>query len=99
MEELKKISKIVLKILQEDELARKDDMHLFLRVHETIIPNVCNYNTKVVLDLIRQKRLPSWESRSRARRTVQEKHPELKDEETAHYRKLEEEKYKEFARC
>jgi hypothetical protein len=99
MEELKKISKIVLKILQEDELARKDDMHLFLRVHETLIPNVCNYNTKVVLDLIRKKKLPSWESMSRARRKVQEKHPELRDEIVSNFRYAEEEKYKEFARC
>lgn len=99
MEQLKKISKIVLKILKEDELARKDDMHLFLRVHETLIPSIGNYNTKTVLDLIRQKKLPSWESMRRARQKMQEKYPELRDEETAKYRYLEEEKYKKFVRC
>ena len=99
MEELKRISQIILTILKEDELARKDDMHLFLRVHETLMPNICNYNTKVVLDLIRKKKLPSWESMSRARRKIQEKHPELRDEKISRFRYEEEEKYREFARC
>jgi hypothetical protein len=99
MEELKKISQIVYKILKEDELARKDDMHLFLRVHETLMPNIGNFNTKTVLDLIRRKKLPSWESMSRARRKVQEKHPELRDEVISDFRYAKEEEYKEFARC
>lgn len=99
MEQLMKTANIILKILKEDELARKDDMHLFLRVHETLMPNISNYNTKTVLDLIRRKKLPSWESMSRARRKMQEKYPELRDTETAGFRYAEEEKYREFARC
>lgn len=99
MEQLMKTANIILKILKEDELARKDDMHLFLRVHETLMPNISNYSTKTVLDLIRRKKLPSWESMSRARRKMQEKYPELRDTETAGFRYSEEEKYREFARC
>jgi hypothetical protein len=99
MEELKKISKIVLKILKEDEVARKNEMHLYLRVHETLYPGIKDMALHEILDLMHLGKIPNWESIGRARRKVQQKHPELKDKETAHYRELEEEKYKEFTRC
>lgn len=99
MEELKKISKIVLKVLQEDEQARKNEMHLYLRVHEMIYPGIKDMALHEILDLMNLGKIPNWESIGRARRRVQEKYPELKDEETAYYRELKEEEFKEFARC
>ncbi len=41
--------------------------------------------------------LPNWETVSRCRRKVQEKHPELKNPETARIKAIEQENYKGYA--
>lgn len=99
MKELKKTSYIVLKLLKEDELTRKDDNYLIKRVNDTIIPGSSEMTLNQVLGLITQKQLPCFESIRRARQKMQELHPELNDIDTATHRADKEEEYKEFARC
>lgn len=99
MEELKKTSHIVLKLLREDILTRKDDNYLIKRVHETIIPGASDMTLNQVLGLITRKELPCFESIRRARQKVQEKYPELTDVTTMIHRLDKEQEYIEFVRC
>jgi predicted transcriptional regulator len=99
MEELKKTSQIVLKLLREDILTRKDDNYLIKRVHESIIPGASDMTLNQVLGLITRKELPCFESIRRARQKVQEKYPELTDVTTMIHRADKEQEYIEFVRC
>lgn len=99
MEELKKTSKIVLKLLREDILTRKDDNYLIKKVHETIIPGASEMTLNQVLGLITQKQLPCFESIRRARQKMQEKYPELTEVDTMIHRLDKEKEYREFVRC
>ena len=98
MNELKRTSEIVLKVLKEDRLARKDDNYLIKRVHETVLPGASDMTLNQVLSLITLKRLPGFETIRRARQKMQEKHPELNDIKTMIHRLDKEEEYREFAR-
>ena len=98
MSELKRTSTIVLKILKEDERARKDDNYLIKRVHEVVLPGASELTLNQVLGLITRKELPCFESIRRARQKAQEKHPELTDVDTLIHRADKEEEYREFAR-
>lgn len=99
MEELKKTSHIVLKLLREDILTRKDDNYLIKRVHETIIPGASDMTLNQVLGLITQKQLPGFECIRRTRQKMQEKYPELTDVTTMIHRSDKEQEYIEFVRC
>ena len=99
MKELKRTSQIVLKLLKEDELTRKDDNYLIKRVNETLIPGSSEMTLNQVLGLIIQKQLPCFESIRRSRQKMQEKYPELNDIDTVIHRADKEEEYREFARC
>lgn len=88
----KNTKKVVYKILERDELARKDDWYL---VQQTLIEMLpCNQGTAFgqVLQGMKYKGI-SFESITRYRRKFLEKHPELKDNETEQLRREEEENY------
>lgn len=88
----KNTKKVVYKILERDELARKDDWYL---VQQTLIEMLpCNQGTAFgqVLQGMKYKGI-SFESITRHRRKFLEKHPELKDNETEQLRREEEENY------
>lgn len=88
----KNTKKVVYKILEKDELARKDDWYL---VQQTLI-EMLPYNQGTafgqVLQGMKYKGI-SFESITRHRRKFLEKHPELKDNETEQARREEEENY------
>lgn len=98
MNELKRTSEIVYKLLKENALTRKDDNYLIKKVHEEIIPGASDMTLNQVLSLITLKRLPGFETIRRARQKMQEKHPELNDIKTMIHRLDKEEEYREFAR-
>jgi hypothetical protein len=99
MEELKRTSTIVLKILKEDVSARKDDNYLIKRVHDTVIPGASEMTLNQVLGLITRKELPCFESIRRSRQKIQEHHPELcGTDEVEGQRVLNEERVREYAR-
>ena len=99
MKELKRTSQIVLKLLKEDVLTRKDDNYLIKRVNETIVPGSSEMTLNQVLGLITQKQLPCFESIRRSRQKMQEKYSELNDIDTVIHRTDKEEEYREFVRC
>lgn len=86
---------IVKEILENDEKARKDDFYLILRVIQRTNPEVRNMNFNILLENAELLRIPSFASITRARRHVENKYPELVDEETNKIRRREEKKYKE----
>ena len=97
MKELKRTSTIVLKILKEDENSRKDDLYLYEETLDSIIPGISEW-VKKIHNLMRAKRLPTWETMRRTRQKVQAYYPELKDKRTAKCRADKEKEYREFAR-
>lgn len=99
MEELKRTSTIVLKILKEDVLSRKDDNYLIKRVHEAVVPGASEMTLNQVLGMITRKELPCFESIRRSRQKMQEKYPELTDVTTMIHRLDKEQEYREYARC
>lgn len=86
----------VKEILEKDELARKDDCYLFLKVLEITHPNEVGKTFRDVL-LNAKKNKINFESIRRCRQKVQEKHPELKDNKTAEARFEEQNEYQRFA--
>ncbi len=86
------IKKAVAKILKQDELARRDDSYLILRVVEEIEPNMASQTFVNVMLNAKYKGI-SFESITRARRKYLNDHPELKDTETEQARREEEENY------
>lgn len=96
-EKLKQISEIVKKILQEDELARKDDNYLILRVIEQTNPEMVGTTFSNVM-LHGKSQGISFEGITRCRRKIQKKYPELKDDEIAERRNLEQKEYIEYSR-
>jgi hypothetical protein len=99
VDELKKTSHIVLKLLREDILTRKDDNYLIKRVHEEVIPGASDFTLNQVLGMINQKQLPGFECIRRTRQKMQEKYPELTEVDTMIHRLDKEKEYREFVRC
>ena len=92
---LKEVEKRVTEELRSNYSARTNDNELILGVLRRFGVNI-DAPFSVVL---RAGKLPtSFESITRARRKVQEKHSELKDAETALIRQEEEEKFYQFAK-
>ncbi len=94
---LRNLEKIVEDILKNDELARKDDCYLILQVIRRIYPFEVGKTFADVMFNAKSKGV-SFESITRARRKIQKKYPELKDEETAELRDIEQKEYVKFSR-
>ena len=88
----KKIKPIVYKILKEDELARKDDNYLILKVIQNLEPDLAGTTFIQVMTNLKYKKI-SLESITRARRKFFEEYPKYKDIDTENARRKEEENY------
>lgn len=89
--------KIVEKILRKEELARRDDNYLILRVIEHLYPQETGKKFATVMFNATEKEI-CFESITRARRKIQEKYPELKDKEISNMRNEEQKEYRKYAR-
>ena len=97
MAKLDKIKNVVLRVLEKNTEARKDDFVLFSLVCDEMgVPT--NFDMRTMLLNHTLFGLPSMKSVERARRKIQAEQPELKDAKTAEIRTAEIPKYKEFAR-
>ena len=97
MAKLNKISNIVLRVLEENQEARKNDFVLYGYVCDKL-GVITNFDFRTTLQNSFMFGLPSFESITRARRKLQAQYPELKDSRTAKIRAEEQEEYREFAR-
>lgn len=97
MAKLNRISNIVLRVLEENEAARKDDFILFGCVLDEMgVPS--NFDMRTMLKNHVIFGLPSFASVTRARRKIQAQYPEFKEAKAVEIRAAEQEQYREFAR-
>ena len=96
MKKLKKLEVIVEEILRNDELSRKDDCYLILQVVRRLYPYDVGEKFETVMFNAKNKGI-SFESITRIRRKLQEKNPELKDEETAKKRNIIQNEYIKYS--
>lgn len=94
MVKLKKIEEMVHKELIENPITRTSDMALIL----SIFKKTGIDTQKPFAELALSGELSQMASIKRARRKVQEKHPELKEAETAAARAEAEQDFREFAK-
>lgn len=97
MKKLKKLEVIVEEILRNDELTRKDDCYLILQVVRRLYPYDVGEKFETVMFNAKNKGI-SFESITRIRRKLQEKNPELKDEETAKKRNIIQNEYIKYSK-
>ena len=95
MARVSKVQPLVHKALAEKPETRADDHILVLEVFKNFISADMSLNT--VLEHHIELGLPSFASILRARRKVQEKHPELVNETAATIREAERKEYKAYA--
>lgn len=93
---IKNVEKIVKEILEKDELARRDDCYLILKVIEKLYPMEVGKTFYSVMIGATSKGI-SFETITRARRKIQSKNPWLKDEEISKIRDEEQKEYIEYA--
>lgn len=92
--EIKQIQNVVKKVLIVDELSRKNDNHLICETMRRMGFNI----ERSFKDVMNDNLTPSFESITRARRKVQQEHPNLKDNYVAQLRFQREEMFREFSR-
>ena len=97
MKKLKKLEVIVEEILRNDELSRKDDCYLILQVVRRLYPYDVGEKFETVMFNAKNKGI-SFESITRIRRKLQEKNPELKDEEIAQKRNIIQNEYIKYSK-
>lgn len=97
MKQLKQLEETVKEILENDELSRRDDCYLILRVISKLYPNEIGKRFETVMFGAKNKGI-SFESITRCRRKLQEKNPYLKDEETANARKKKQKEYVRYSK-
>jgi len=97
VKKLKKLEVIVEEILRNDELSRKDDCYLILQVVRRLYPYDVGEKFETVMFNAKNKGI-SFESITRIRRKLQEKNPELKDEETAKKRNIIQNEYIKYSK-
>lgn len=97
IDDIYKLEEVVLAVLEESELARKDDAYLIACVIEKIRPYITNRSITYVLKHAKEFELPSFESITRCRRKLQQRNPELRDSKTAEARFEETVVYENYA--
>lgn len=99
MAKVKQVENIVKVILEENEQARNDDFVLITEVYNRLVPNVMNLTFNITMLGHKELRLPAFESITRARRKLQEKHEYLRaTEKVQELRKEEELEYISYAK-
>lgn len=89
---------MVLELLKENEEYRKSDLMLLQRVYSDILgKDAGKMQFKTILNMI-GKELPAFDTVCRARRKVQENHPELVDHDTYNRRMKKKQSCVAFAR-
>ena len=94
---LEKLETVVEEILRKDQLSREDDCYLILQVVSKLYPYEVGKQFATVMFNAKNKGI-SFESITRCRRKLQERYPELKNEETANKRNKKQKEYIKYAK-
>lgn len=96
MSRIAKIEPLVHKALIDKPVTREDDFKLVLEIYKEFLPKGAMF--EVALEYHEVLGLPSFGSITRARRKLQAKHPELKNETAVEIRAKEETEYRAYAK-
>lgn len=97
MPKLIKVEEIVEQILRQDNYSRNNDVYLILKFITKVYPYEVGKKFEEVMSNVSKKGL-SFESITRARRKLQNKYPELKDEKVANFRDKKQKEYIAYSR-
>ena len=97
MKKLMKVEEIVEQILRKDEYARNNDVYLILKYVSRVYPYEIGKKFEEVMTNVSKKGL-SFESITRARRKIQNKYPELKNNKIANFRDKKQKDYIAYSR-
>ena len=97
MQKLMKVEEIVEQILRKDEYARNNDVYLILKYVSRVYPYEIGKKFEEVMTNVSKKRF-SFESITRARRKIQNKYPELKNNKIANFRDKKQKDYIAYSR-
>lgn len=97
MQKLMKVEEIVEQILRKDEYARNNDVYLILKYVSRVYPYEIGKKFEEVMTNV-SKRGFSFESITRARRKIQNKYPELKNNKIANFRDKKQKDYIAYSR-
>ena len=97
MPKLIKVEEIVEQILRQDNYSRNNDVYLILKFITKVYPYEVGKQFEEVMSNVSKKGL-SFESITRARRKLQNKYPELKDEKVANLRDKKQKEYIAYSR-
>jgi len=97
MKKLLRIEEIVEQILREDIYSRSNDIYLILKYVLKVYPYEAGKKFEQVMINMEKKGL-SFESITRARRKLQNKYPELRNEKIANLRNEKQKDYIDYSR-
>ncbi len=97
MQKLMKVEEIVEQILRKDEYARNNDVYLILKYVSRVYPYEIGKKFEEVMTNVSKKGF-SFESITRARRKIQNKYPELKNNKIANFRDKKQKDYIAYSR-
>ncbi len=97
MQKLMKVEEVVEQILRKDEYARNNDVYLILRYISKVYPYEIGKKFEEAMTNVSKKGL-SFESITRARRKLQSKYPELKNNKIANFRDKKQKEYIAYSR-
>ena len=97
MQKLMKVEEIVEQILIKDEYARNNDVYLILKYVSRVYPYEIGKKFEEVMTNVSKKGF-SFESITRARRKIQNKYPELKNNKIANFRDKKQKDYIAYSR-
>lgn len=97
MQKLMKVEEIVEQILRKDEYARNNDVYLILKYVSRVYPYEIGKKFEEVMTNVSKKGL-SFESITRARRKIQNKYPELKNNKIENFRDKKQKDYIAYSR-
>ena len=92
MRKLIKVEEVVEQILRQDKYSRNNDIYLILKYITKVYPYEVGKRFEEAMTNVSKKGL-SFESITRARRKIQNKYPELKNDKVANFR---DKKHKEY---
>ena len=97
MQKLIKVEEVVEQILRQDKYSRNNDIYLILKYITKVYPYEVGKRFEEAMTNVSKKGL-SFESITRARRKIQNKYPELKNDKVANFRDKKQKEYITYSR-
>ena len=97
MQKLIKVEEVVEQILRQDKYSRNNDIYLILKYITKVYPYEVGKRFEEAMTNVSKKGL-SVESITRARRKIQNKYPELKNDKVANFRDKKQKEYIAYSR-